>query len=75
MIKNDTTEVRYLHKLAEDVDQTLKAGIILHSFEGPNKLNQYSAWNGTSFSNIPLEKVKVYKLITRTIIEEELVEV
>jgi hypothetical protein len=74
MIKENNTEVRYLHKLMEDVGGTLKAGITLHSFASPGKLKQYSAWNGIAFSLIPPEKVNIYKLTTRTIIEEELVE-
>lgn len=69
-VKEDTTNIRYVHKLAEDVGDTLKAGIILHSLSNPNKLNQYSAWNGVGFSSIPPEKVKVYKISTRTMVEE-----
>lgn len=49
MTKDSITKVRYLHKLTEDVDVTLKAGITLHNLCSPDKLNQYSAWNGTSF--------------------------
>ena len=74
MIKDSITKVRYLHKLTEDVDATLKAGITLHSLCSPDKLNQYSAWNGTSFSLIPSDKVKVYKVTTTTIVEEEIEE-
>ncbi len=73
MIKDNSVEVRYEHRLTEDIG-TLKAGITLHSISNPNKLGSYSAWNGVTFITISPEKVKVYQLTTTTVLEEVLVD-
>jgi hypothetical protein len=72
MIKENLENIRYEHRLTEDVD-TLKAGITLHSLCSRDKLSQYSAWNGATFMTIPSDKVQIYKVTTSTIVEEVLV--
>jgi hypothetical protein len=69
MTKEDWVQVKYEHRLTEDID-ILRAGITLHSFLSSKKLENYTAWNGLTFINIPPEKVKVYQIITKHVVEE-----
>jgi hypothetical protein len=74
MITNNCVEVGYIHRLTEDIGDTLKAGISVRRTSGPGKLESYAAFNGMEFVGIPREKVQVYQVTTRTITEEVLVE-
>jgi hypothetical protein len=69
MIKEDWVQIKYEHRLTEDID-ILRAGITLHSFSSSKKLENYTAWNGLTFINIPPENVKVYQLTTKHVVEE-----
>jgi hypothetical protein len=69
MIKEDWVQVKYEHRLTEDLD-ILRAGTTLHSFSSSKKLENYTAWNGVIFITIPAEKVKVYQLTTKHVVEE-----
>jgi hypothetical protein len=69
LIKEDWVQIKYEHRLTEDID-ILRAGITLHSFSSSKKLENYTAWNGLTFINIPPNKVKVYQLTTKHIVTE-----
>ena len=73
MIINNCVQVEYIHRLLEDIGETLKAGISVRRTSGPGKLECYTAFNGMEFVGIPREKVEVYQRTTRTITEEVLV--
>ena len=70
MIKDGWIKVRYEHRLTENIG-TLKKGITLHSLSTRDKLPHYSAWNGVGFITIPSEKVKVYQITTKHMVEEQ----
>jgi len=74
MIKENSIKVRYEHRLTEDFN-TLKEGITLHCLENSDKLPDYSAWNGIEFITIPPEKVRVYQVTTKHIVEETPVDI
>jgi len=69
MIKEDWVQIKYEHRLTEDID-ILRAGITLHSFSSSKKLENYTAWNGVTFINIPPNKVKVYQITTKHAVTE-----
>ena len=71
--KEIEVQVEYIHRLVEDIGETLKAGISVRRTSGPGKLECYTAFNGMEFVGIPSEKVEVYQRTTRTITEEVLV--
>jgi glutaredoxin-related protein len=63
-------EIEYLHKLNEDIGDTLKAGIVLKRTPIREKLTSYSQWNGMEFVKIHPEKVTLYQKTTRVTVEE-----
>lgn len=63
-------EIEYIHKLNEDVSDTLKAGKVLRGTPTREKRPFYVEWNGVDNIEIPLEKVTVYQKTTRVTVEE-----
>ena len=69
-LTDNYVEIEYLHKLNEDVGDTLKASIVLKRTPIREKLSSYSQWNGMEFVQIPPEKVTVYQKTTKVTVEE-----
>lgn len=74
MIKDIKVQVEYVHRLTEDVELrsgvVSQAGISVARGSDCYVRDRYSVFDGIGFTPIPPEKVKVYQVTTRTIVEE-----
>lgn len=69
-MRTEEIEVEYLHKLTEDIEKYIWKGQIVLRTSDPEKRETYSVFNGIKRVIILPEKVKVYQLTTRHIVEE-----